>query len=184
MSESIAKKRSSISVREMTAAAMMTAVTAVCAWISVPANVPFTLQTFAVFAAVLILGARGSLLSITAYLLLGAVGVPVFAGFKGGTGILLGNTGGYLIGFIFIPLICLGVEKLFGRKLIFTIPALIIGLFVCYTFGTAWFIHVSTKAVTVRQALKWCVIPFIIPDLAKLALAAVLSVRVRKRINL
>ncbi len=184
MSETIAKKRSSISVREMTAAAMMTAVTAVCAWISVPANVPFTLQTFAVFAAVLILGARGSLLSITAYLLLGAVGVPVFAGFKGGTGILLGNTGGYLIGFIFIPLICLGVEKLFGRKLIFTIPALIIGLFVCYTFGTAWFIHVSTKAVTVRQALKWCVIPFIIPDLAKLALAAVLSVRVRKRINL
>ena len=183
MSETIAKKRSSISVREMTAAAMMTAVTAVCAWISVPANVPFTLQTFAVFAAVLIL-ARGSLLSITAYLLLGAVGVPVFAGFKGGTGILLGNTGGYLIGFIFIPLICLGVEKLFGRKLIFTIPALIIGLFVCYTFGTAWFIHVSTKAVTVRQALKWCVIPFIIPDLAKLALAAVLSVRVRKRINL
>jgi len=184
MSETIAKKRSSISVREMTAAAMMTAVTAVCAWISVPANVPFTLQTFAVFAAVLILGARGSLFSITAYLLLGAVGVPVFAGFKGGTGILLGNTGGYLIGFIFIPLICLGVEKLFGRKLIFTIPALIIGLFVCYTFGTAWFIHVSTKAVTVRQALKWCVIPFIIPDLAKLALAAVLSVRVRKRINL
>lgn len=184
MSETIAKKRSSISVREMTAAAMMTAVTAVCAWISVPANVPFTLQTFAVFAAVLILGARGSLLSITAYLLLGAVGVPVFAGFKGGTGILLGNTGGYLIGFIFILLICLGVEKLFGRKLIFTIPALIIGLFVCYTFGTAWFIHVSTKAVTVRQALKWCVIPFIIPDLAKLALAAVLSVRVRKRINL
>ena len=184
MSETIAKKRSSISVREMTAAAMMTAVTAVCAWISVPANVPFTLQTFAVFAAVLILGARGSLLSITAYLLLGAVGVPVFAGFKGGTGILLGNTGGYLIGFIFIPLICLGVEKLFGRKLIFTIPALIIGLFVCYTFGTAWFIHVSTKAVTVRQALKWCVIPFIIPDIAKLALAAVLSVRVRKRINL
>jgi len=183
MSETIIRKRSRISIREMTAAAMMTAITAVCAWISVPANVPFTLQTFAVFAAVLLLGARGALLSIMSYLLLGAVGVPVFAGFKGGTGILLGNTGGYLIGFIFIPLICFGVEKIFGRNLIFTVPALIIGLLVCYTFGTAWFIHVSTNAVTVRQALKWCVIPFIIPDLAKLALAMVLSVRVRKRIN-
>ena len=184
MSNTITKNHSYFTVREMTAAAMMTAVTAVCAWISIPANVPFTLQTFAVFAAVLMLGSKGALLSITAYLLLGAVGVPVFAGFKGGTGILLGNTGGYLLGFIFIPLICLGVEKLFGRKMIFTVPTLVVGLFICYTFGTAWFIHVSTKAVTVRQALKWCVTPFIIPDLAKLAAAAVISVRVRKHIDL
>ena len=163
---------------------MMTAVTAVCSWITVPAAVPFTMQTFAVFCTVLLLGGKGSLLSITTYIVLGAVGVPVFSGFKGGLGVLLSNTGGYLIGFIFIPILCIAAEKVFGDRLIPQIATLLLGLIVCYAFGTTWFIHVSTNAVSLKQAMKWCVIPFIIPDLIKLVLAVVLTSRVKKHVRI
>lgn len=186
MTNTIKKTQSSgnFTLREMVAAAMMTAVTAVCAWITVPAAVPFTMHTFAIYCTVLLLGGRGAFLSILTYLLLGAVGVPVFSGFKGGVGVLVGTTGGYLLGFLFMPLICLAFEKVFGTGLIPQIAALVIGLFVCYAFGTAWFIHVSTKAVTLEQALKWCVMPFIIPDLIKLVLAVILTSRVKKHIKI
>lgn len=177
------QKSSNLTLREMILAAMMTAVTAACAWISIPAAVPFTLHTFAVFCSIMLLGGRGATLSLLTYLLLGAVGVPVFAGFKGGVGVLLGNTGGYLLGFLLMPLICLAVEKLFGEHLVLEIISMVFGLFVCYAFGTAWFIHVSTNAVTVKQALKLCVIPFIIPDLAKLVLAVIITGRIKKHIR-
>lgn len=68
---------------------------AICSWISIPMTVPFTLQTFAVFLAVGVLGGKRGSLAVLIYILLGAVGIPVFAGFSGGIGVLLGNTGGY-----------------------------------------------------------------------------------------
>ena len=173
-----------LSLREMIAAAMMTAVTAVCAWITVPAAVPFTMQTFALFCSVLLLGGKGGFFSLLTYILIGAAGVPVFSGFKGGPGVLLGTTGGYIIGFLFMPLIFLAAEKFFGSRIIPQIAALLLGLLVCYAFGTAWFIHVSTNTVTLEKALKWCVIPFIIPDLIKLVLALILTSRVKKHIKL
>ena len=74
---------------------------AVCSWISVPTAVPFTLQTFAVFMAVGVLGGRRGTMSVALYIILGAVGVPVFAGMTGGIGILTGTTGGYIVGFLF-----------------------------------------------------------------------------------
>ena len=75
---------------------------AICSWISIPTTVPFTLQTFAVFLAVGVLGGKRGSLSVLIYILLGAVGIPVFAGFSGGFGILLGQTGGYIVGFLCI----------------------------------------------------------------------------------
>ena len=78
-------------------------VIAICSWISIPTVVPFTLQTFAVFLAVAILGGKRGTLSVIVYVLLGADGLPVFSGFKGGFGVLLNTTGGYIIGFIFCP---------------------------------------------------------------------------------
>ncbi len=184
MSNTAVRKRTAFTVREMVLIAMMTAVMVICSWISIPASVPFTLQTFAVFTAVLLLGPKNGFFSILTYMLLGAVGVPVFAGFKGGLGVLVGSTGGYLLGFLLTPLLCLLVNKLFGEHIVLTVITMVIGLFLCYTIGTVWFIHVSTKAVTVRQALKWCVIPFVIPDLMKLVLAVVLSYRLKKHIRL
>ena len=70
--------------RELAAAALLAAVMAVCAWITVPAPVPFTMQTFAIFLAVGVLGGKGGTLAVGVYLLLGAVGAPVLSGFSGG----------------------------------------------------------------------------------------------------
>lgn len=160
---------------------MFVALMAVCSWINIPTTVPFTLQTFAVFATVAILGMKRGTIAVLVYIILGAVGVPVFAGFSGGFGTLLGTTGGYIIGFLFTALITGGIIKAFGKKIWVMAAAMVLGLVACYAFGTVWFIYVytSTKsAVGIMTALSWCVIPFIIPDLCKIALAILLERRV------
>ncbi|MBE5684651.1 MAG: biotin transporter BioY [Ruminococcus sp.] len=163
--------------------AVFAVVMAVCSWISIPAQVPFTLQTFGVFMAVGVLGGKRGTLAVLVYVLLGAVGVPVFAGFSGGIGALLGNAGGYIIGFIFSALVMWAIEHVFGRKPVVQIISMIVGLIVCYAFGTVWFMFAyarSTGPVGLMAVLGWCVFPFIIPDLIKIALAYVLSGKVRK----
>ncbi len=158
----------------------------VCSWISIPTTIPFTLQTFAIFSVLLILGGERGTISTLVYVLMGAVGIPVFSGFTGGFGILMGNTGGYIIGFMFIGLIYSVSVKLFGEKIRVKIPALLAGLLVCYAFGTAWFMYVymrNTGAVGLMTVLSWCVFPFIIPDLAKMAIAFIISKRVRSVIK-
>ena len=172
---------------DLTYIAIGAALISVCSWISIPGAVPFTLQTFAVFSVLLLLGGRRGTLSILTYILLGAIGLPVFSNFTGGAGVLLGNTGGYILGFIFMGLIFLLFEKisssdLFVRKMILSIVCLLLGLFVCYSFGTAWFMYVymkNTGTVGLSAVLSWCVFPFILPDLIKLFLAVILSNRVR-----
>ena len=79
--------------------ALFAVLIAVCAWISIPATIPFTLQTFGIFAALTILGGRRGTYATVVYLLLGAVGLPVFSGFQAGIGTLLGATGGFILGF-------------------------------------------------------------------------------------
>ena len=153
---------------------------AVCSWISIPTTVPFTMQTFAMFFVLSILGGKRGTTAIFVYVLLGAVGVPVFANFTSGIGILLGNTGGYILGFLFIGLIYWLMVHFLGKKLWVEIFAMVIGLAVCYAFGTAWFLFVYTRAngaVGLTMVLSWCVIPFILPDLVKLGLALTLSRR-------
>ena len=180
---SASQSRRAFTTKEMVLTAMLTAVMAVCSWISVPAEIPFTLQTFAVFCAVGLLGGRNGLSSILVYILLGAIGIPVFAGPSGGIGIILGNTGGYIVGFVFIALICWLTEKLFGSGLIVRIISMLVGLAVMYAFGTAWYIFLYTKNtgdVSLIQVMKWCVTPFVIPDLIKLALAVILTDRIKK----
>lgn len=86
------------------------------AWITVPAAIPFTMQTFCIFLTLYILGGANGTKAILLYLLLGAVGLPVFSGFKAGLSVLAGPTGGYLIGFIFIGLSYRLGEKFFSRS--------------------------------------------------------------------
>lgn len=151
---------------------------AICSWISIPTTVPFTLQTFAVFAAVGVLGGRRGTFAVLVYILLGAIGVPVFAGFSGGISVLFSTTGGYIIGFLFSCLIYWGITKAAGEKLPVMILSMVLGLIVCYAFGTAWFMIVwarTNEAIGLGTALGWCVIPFIIPDLCKIALAVALT---------
>ena len=154
---------------------------AVCSWISIPTTVPFTLQTFAVFVVLMTLGGKRGTLTTIVYVMMGAIGIPVFAGFTGGIGIILGTTGGYILGFIFMGPVYIAITKLFGNGSIPTIAAMLAGLFVCYAFGTAWFMFIylrNTGAVSLMTVLSWCVFPFIIPDLVKMALAFVLSKRI------
>jgi len=165
---------------DMVYIAVFAVLIAICSWISIPTTVPFTLQTFAVFLAVGVLGGKRGSLSVLIYILLGAVGIPVFAGFSGGFGILLGSTGGYIIGFLFSALLMWGMEALLGKKTWVLGLSMVLGLIVCYAIGTIWFMVVYTKnsgPVELAAVLSWCVIPFIIPDLIKIALALVLSKR-------
>lgn len=175
------KTRDNSKVLDLVYIAIGAALIAICSWISIPTAVPFTLQTFAVFFVLLALGGERGTIATLVYILLGAIGVPVFAGFSGGIGVLFGNTGGYIIGFLFTGLIYILFTKFFKKNIVMKIVALVLGLAVCYAFGTAWFMNVYMKSsgeVGLLTVLGWCVFPFIIPDLLKLALAVVISKRI------
>lgn len=165
---------------------IFTALIAICSWISIPTEIPFSLQTFAVFLAVAILGGKRGTLSVVAYVLLGAIGVPVFAEFTGGIDIIMRNTGGYIIGFIFTALIMWMMESIFGRNLWVQGISMVLGMAACYAVGTAWFMFIymrDTGAVGLSTVIGWCVIPFIIPDAVKIALALTLSSTLQKPLS-
>lgn len=172
--------------RDMTYIALFVVVMAVCAWISVPTAVPFTLQTLGVFLAVGVLGGKRGSVAVLVYLLMGAVGVPVFSGFTGGLGRLLHVTGGYLLGLLFCALVMWGMETMFGQRTGIYVLSMVLGLLVCYTFGTLWYTLVyaqTSGAVGLGTVLTWCVLPFLLPDAAKIALAVLISRRLRKLIQ-
>ena len=172
--------KSRLTTRDIATVAMGVALIAVCSWLSVPMTVPFTLQTFAVCLVTAVFGLRMGLWTVACYLLLGAVGAPVFAGFSGGLSALLGPTGGYLVGFLFTALsVGLAVGR-WGRKLPVLILSMALGILLCYTFGTAWFVFVYSRnsgPISVGAALAWCVLPYLIPDAVKIVLAAFLTGR-------
>ena len=181
MSEHGAGRR--MDTRDVTMIAVCTAMMVICSWISIPATVPFTMQTFGVFLCVGLLGGRRGTLAVSVYLLLGAVGLPVFSGFTGGIGHLFGATGGYIIGFLFSALVMWLIEHLLGRNLKTLVLSMIAGLITCYAFGTAWFMVVYAKdsgSVGLMTALGWCVFPYVIPDAVKIGLATVITRRVRQ----
>ncbi len=172
------KNNQKLTVMDMTHIALFSVIIAVCSWISIPSAVPFTMQTFAVFAAIGILGGKRGTLSILVYLLLGAIGVPVFAGFSSGLAYLFGTTGGYILGFFFSALIMWLIEKKFGNKTPVLLISMLIGLIACYALGTAWFIFIYTRkngTITLFSTLTMCVFPFIIPDCIKIFLALLIS---------
>lgn len=166
--------------RDMVYIAMFTVIIAICSWISIPSTVPFTLQTMGVFLAVGVMGGKRGSIAVLIYLLLGIFGLPVFAGFTGGLGIILSNRGGYIIGFLFTSLVMWGIEKVMGNKTWVLTLSMILGLLVCYAFGTAWFMTVYTNNVGkigLWTALGWCIFPFIIPDMLKITLALLICKR-------
>lgn len=176
-------KKSRFSVRDMVFTAMFAALIAVCSILSIPiGEVPVTLQTFAVCLAAAMLGWKRGMLSVLIYILLGAVGVPVFAGMKGGFGVLAGPTGGYIVGFLLTALIIGLVADKFGRRLLPLALAMILGVLACYVVGTAWFM-VVTK-MNIGESLMLCVVPFLIPDGVKIAAALLLANRLEKVVKL
>ncbi len=162
--------------------ALFTAIIAVCAQIVIPSPVPFTMQTFGVFCALKILGAKAGTVSILVYIAAGAAGLPVFSAFSAGAGVLFGPTGGYIWGFALIGVVYIifspfcKTDK--GRNAL-----LAAGLALCYLLGTVMFSYVSASRgnpVSFSQGLLVCVVPYVLPDAAKLFLADVISKRVSK----
>lgn len=159
----------------MVRCALFAALMAVCAWLSIPTpDIAFTMQTFGVFLALGVLGGKWGTVSILIYLALGAVGMPVFSGFRGGAGVLLGVTGGYIWGFLATGLVYWATEKL-GRPL-----AMGAGMLACYLCGCLWFSLYAGSAGFAASVLK-CVVPYLIPDLCKLVLAERLARRLKDR---
>lgn len=158
-------------VRNMALCGAFAAFFTICAWISVPVGaISFTMQTFAVLLALGLLGGKWGGISILVYLLIGAMGVPVFSGFQGGFGVLLGATGGYLTGFLFSALIFWLLTAIFpGKKGL--LPAMAAALLVCYLVGSAWYAWVYAPGTTFASVLSICVLPYLIPDILKLSLA-------------
>ena len=151
----------------------------VCSVISLPGVIPLTLQSLGVFLALSILGGKRGTLAICVYLVLGLVGLPVFSGFGSGVGALAGPTGGYLLGWIPGGLAVWLTQRWWSRRWV-KLLSLGIALTVCYISGTAWFMTVYTRQtgpIGLWTALGLCVLPFIIPDLCKLAVALWLSQR-------
>ena len=192
MSQPNSQKRPTTSRRKLTTAdiavvALSAALIAVCSWISVPTAVPFTLQTFAVFLTAGLFGLKRSSLSVLIYILLAAVGIPVLAGMKGGFDKLAGATGGYILGFLFIALIVGFVSDRTNRRALPLALAMLLGLTVCYAFGTAWFMLVYARTggtAALGTVLGWCVLPFIIPDCVKITFAVVIANRTGKVIDM
>jgi biotin transport system substrate-specific component len=168
----------------MARCALFVSLTVVCAWVGIPMPpVRFTLQTLAVMTALGLLGAKWGTVSVTVYLLLGLGGLPVFSGFRGGAGVLLDTTGGYLVGFLLTGVAYWVLTALFGTGKKIRILCWLIGLLLCYAFGTAWFYRLyltSGGSGSVWVVVIKCVLPYILPDLAKLAAAHFLTERLQK----
>lgn len=161
----------------MVLCSLLAALTAICAWIAIPLpGISFTMQTFAVLLTLGLLGGRWGSVSILLYLLLGIVGLPVFSGFRGGAAALLDPTGGFLWGFPVCGLVYWAVEKL-GR-----LPAMVAGMAACYVCGSWWFSIYA--GVSMTAAAMACVLPWLIPDGIKLALAYTMAKRIGRNITL
>lgn len=168
--------------------ALFAAIISVCSIVSIPINsIPITLQLLGVCLAAGFLGWYRGTLSVVIYILLGIIGVPVFAGGTSGIAKLVSPTGGYIVGFIFTALIIDLFVKFFGRKLYILIIAMAIGVIVCYAFGTAWFMILYNsspdKSIGLGSALMLCVVPYLPFDAVKIVISAVLVNRLHKYIK-
>jgi len=169
---------------ELCYAGLFTAVIAIMAQISIPTpmGIPVTMQTFAIILAAVVLGSRLATISTTVYLLLGAVGVPVFAGFTGGIGKFMGPTAGFLLSYPIIAFIIgFGMDhrKAFRGALVLALAA---GTLVNYTMGVAVYCLITGNPII--AGITACVLPFIITDIIKIVAASLLGFAIRKRLRI
>lgn len=173
-----ANKKKSMTAVNLVMCALFAALTAICSQIQIPLPmVPINLALFSVHLCGAVLGAKFGTLSIIVYVLLGMVGLPVFSGFSGGVGVLFGKTGGYIIGYILDALIVGLILHKWGMSFAKCCVAMAAGLFVCYLFGTIWFMAVT--GIDLWMSLVYCVFPFLAGDAVKIVLAATLSRRIK-----
>lgn len=165
-------------------AALCAALIAVSSFIIIPlAAVPVTLQTLTVCVTAALLGLKWGVISVGVYILLGAIGLPVFSGFGGGIGVLMGAGGGFIWGFLIMAVVVGFVSDKLGADIVKMIIAMTVGTVCCYIAGILWYVFVYSKGEGIMAALTACVFPFILPDIVKIIAAATISSRLKKRIG-
>lgn len=161
--------------------AVMAAVMCILGPLSLPIGVvPITLTNLVIYMTIVILGCKKATISTLVYLLIGTVGLPVFSGFSGGIGKLLGPTGGYLIGYVFLALIAGFFVDRFPGKLWIQGTGMVLGTAILYLFGTAWLAYQA--GMSFQAALAAGVIPFILGDVIKIVIGLLLGTLIRKQL--
>ena len=170
-------------IHKLITAAVFTGIIVLCSWLAVPAPIPFTLQALGIYICCGVLGGKLATLSTAMYIALGAVGLPVLSGFQGGLGAIFGITGGFIMGFLFIPISVWIVEKTPLKKHSLILGG-VVGTTFCNLLGMIWYSTVYMKgSVGLAAAFTICVLPYIIPDAAKLWVAHLVSKRINKAVK-
>lgn len=180
----MSEERKFFAVGNMVFVALFAALICVAAPFSIQVGpIPITLATFAVMLSGALLGGKRGMVAVCVYILIGAVGLPVFSGFKGGFGVLGGPTGGYIIGYIPLALITgifANMNTKFNRAVV-SVIGMIIGTAALYTFGTVWFMIISKSSLA--NALALCALPFLPGDAVKIACITAVSVPLKARLS-
>lgn len=172
-----------LSTHELVLTALVSAVFCILGPLSIPIGpVPISLTGLALYMSLYIIGGKMSTIAYMIYLIIGIIGLPVFSGYAGGLGKIMGPTGGYLAGFIFTALLSGAVIDRFHNNKIISIMGMYAGLIVLYAFGTIWFAFLN-EGNSVYEILKICVIPFIPADSIKIIISAFLGPMLKKRIK-
>lgn len=170
-----------ITTKNIILCAIFAALTAILSQISIPlpfTPVPINLAMISVFIAGGLLGTKIGAISQLVYVIIGAIGVPVYANFTGGPGILVGPTGGYIVGYIIATIIIGVIAKRLEDSIYSYTVAMVAGILGCYFVGTAWFMHITQSGLI--EALLMCVVPFLIGDILKIILSAFLVKKLKK----
>lgn len=163
---------------------LMTAITCILGPLSVAipiSPVPISFTNLAIYFSAVLLGWKKGTISCLVYLLIGFIGLPVFSGFTAGPAKLLGPTGGYLIGFIFMALIAgFFVDKFKGKIYMYAL-GMVLGTIVTYILGTGWLAYQAN--LTFKAALFAGVIPYIPGDVSKIIIAVINGSIIKKRLQ-
>lgn len=184
MTGEISAEKKKLSIRQIALVGLMTSVICILGpWaLHIPVSpVPISLGMLAIYFVTSVLGMKLGFVSVMIYLLLGLTGLPVFTDFMGGPGKLLGPTGGYLIGYLFMALICGFFTDKWSDKIVINFFGMILGTAACYLFGTLWLGYQLSLSFT--EALMIGVIPYIPGDMIKLVIAIAIGSRLRKRLH-
>ncbi len=171
----IKRKKSFFATKDIALIAVMTLFIVGCSYIAIPFSIPFTMQTFAIFTSLLILGGKRGAFSIVAYLLLGMLGLPVFTGFNGGLGAFVGPTGGYLIGFVVVAIVYAIFEMLFKNNNIANIAVLAFSTIVLHILGGVWIWAFGYQEMQFDKIVLTFMLPSFMFDFVKLIFAVIFS---------
>lgn len=169
-----------VKTKDFVEIALLATLMCVAAFIYIPLALPITLQTLVLFFGLYFLGGKSSSISVLIYICIGALGIPVFSGFSGGLGVLLGARGGYIFGMLISTLVFWLLEVWLCGKKYNTVLSTAVSLIIIYIVGTLWysFVYLSGRG-SFGYVLSVCVLPFVFPDVVKAVIAYYLAKRMK-----